>query len=189
MNSRTKPSAAATQARLSIWVVLMVVGCAPRTEQANVNTPSQLTAPAVSLRITDADGYRQTLAKHRGNVVLVDFWATWCLPCLEQFPHTVTLHRKYRDRGLVVISVALNTPTEEPQVRKFLEQQDAHFDNLLSKYGGGTEAIKAFGLPGPVPYYRIYDRSGELRHEFMVDPRAVRQFTPADIEAAVIQLL
>jgi hypothetical protein len=50
-------------------------------------------------------------------------------------------------------------------------------------------AIKGFGLPGPIPYYRLYDSAGVLRREFHVDPRAERQFTPEDIEAAVRELL
>jgi thiol-disulfide isomerase/thioredoxin len=143
----------------------------------------------ISLRVADADEYQQTLAKLRGKVVLVDFWATWCAPCVKQFPHTVSLERKYKDRGLAAISVSLDDPSEEPQVRDFLQKQDARFDNLLSKYGASTESIDAFGLPGPVPCYRVYDRAGELRHEFSVDPSAERQFTPGDIEAAAKELL
>jgi hypothetical protein len=99
------------------------------------------------------------------------------------------LHRKYAERGLAVVSVSLDEPDAEPQVREFLRRNGATFDNLLSEYGGGVKAIEAFGLSGAVPCYRVYDRSGELRHEFVVDPRAPRQFGPADIEAAVLELL
>jgi thiol-disulfide isomerase/thioredoxin len=165
-----------------------VCGCA-QPEQSQVEVAAQPAAPPISLRVADADEYQQTLDKLRGKVVLVDFWATWCAPCVKQFPHTVSLERRYKDRGLAVISVSLNEPSEEPQVREFLEGQRARFDNLLSKYGGGTEAIDAFGLPGPVPCYRVYDRAGELRHEFSVDPTVERQFTPDDIEATVKELL
>ena len=181
--------ARAAQALFAISLVSTLVSCASPTEQIGEESISQPTPPEINLRVAGIEGYRETLAKNRGQVVLVDFWATWCAPCLAQFPHTVELHRKYQDRGLAVISVSLDDPSEAARVREFLQEQEADFDNLLSEHGGGTEAVDAFGLPGSVPYYRVYDRSGELQHEFGVDPQAERQFTPADIEAAVSELL
>ena len=182
--------ARAAQALFVISLASTLLSCGSPVEQAGVEPVSQPVPPtAVSLRMTDIEGYRETLARHRGKVVLVDFWATWCAPCLAQFPHTVELHRKYQDGGLAVISVSLDDPSEAAHVREFLQEQEADFDNLLSEYGGGTEAVDAFGLPGSVPYYRVYGRAGELRHEFGVDAQAERQFTPADIEAAVTELL
>jgi hypothetical protein len=99
------------------------------------------------------------------------------------------LHRKYRDRGLAIISVSMNAPGEERQVREFLKRHGADFDNLLSKFESPVEATKAFNLPGPIPCYRVYDRAGELRHEFALDPGAERQFTTADIDDALDKLL
>lgn len=153
----------------------------PRSE--NASPPSA--ARGVSLRSADAAALDETIAKYRGKVVLVDYWATWCGPCIEQFPHTVELARTHADRGLVVISVSMDNPNAEAQVRAFLEKQDARFDNLLSSYSSPVTATKGFGLPGPVPCYRIYDREGKLQREFSVDPRAAKQFTAADVDAAV----
>ena len=187
MNSRTRPRASRRAALLCVFMIAHVCGCA-QPDQSPVDVAAQPAERPISLQVADADEYQRTLEKLRGKVVLVDFWATWCAPCVKQFPHTVSLERKYKDRGLAVISISLNEPTEEQQVREFLEGQGAGFDNLLSKYGGGTEAIDAFGLPGPVPCYRVYDRAGKLRHEFSVDPSAERQFTPDDIETAVKEL-
>jgi thiol-disulfide isomerase/thioredoxin len=149
----------------------------------------ELTEQAVSLRVTDAAGFQEVLDKHRGKVVLVDFWATWCGPCMEQFPHTVELAGKLHERGLAVVAVSMDNPTAEPQVRAFLEKQGARFDNLLSSYSSPVTATKEFGLPGPVPCYRVYDREGKLHREFAIDPRAAKQFTTADIDEAVEKLL
>ena len=108
---------------------------------------------------------------------------------MEQFPHTVELADKLRERGLAVVSVSMDNPSAEPHVRAFLEKQGARFDNLLSSYSSPVTATKEFGLPGPVPCYRVYDREGRLHREFAVDPRAAKQFTTADIDAAVEELL
>jgi thiol-disulfide isomerase/thioredoxin len=188
MSSRLRYHAGVLAALLAVVVPAAIGGCQPAVPDANTSA-SQPAAPSISLRITGVEGYEALLARLRGKVVLVDFWATWCAPCIEQFPHTVQLHRKFHDRGLAVVGVSLNEPDEEPQVREFLTRQGGDFENLLSEYGSGVAAIQAFGLPGPVPCYRLYDRAGKLHREFTVDPRAKRQFTLADIEAAIAELL
>jgi thiol-disulfide isomerase/thioredoxin len=170
-------------------LIVVLAGCGPGVISSKNDAAPQPAPGSIALRVTGAEGYEEVLAELHGKVVLVDFWATWCAPCIEQFPHTVALERKYRDRGLAVVGVSLNEPVEAPQVQEFLARHDARFENLLSKYDSGVRAIKAFGLPGPIPCYRVYDREGVLRREFGVDPRAPRQFTAEDIEAAVAGLL
>jgi hypothetical protein len=83
----------------------------------------------------------------------------------------------------------MDSPKSEAQVRAFLEKQDARFQNFIAAYANAVEATKALGLPGPVPCYRVYDREGKRRREFGVDPRAAKQFTAEDVEAAVVELL
>jgi len=180
---------------VGLALVVAIAGCAPGFQETTDSRGAQSSAAvsgdeqAVTLRVADAAGFQEALDRHRGKVVLVDFWATWCGPCLEQFPHTVKLANKLRERGLAVVSVSMDNPTAEPQVRAFLEQQQAQFDNLLSRYSSPVTATKEFGLPGPVPCYRIYDREGRMYREFRVDPRAAKQFTTADIDAAVEEVL
>jgi thiol-disulfide isomerase/thioredoxin len=178
-----------------LLALVAIAGCRPAaTDTAErhggqLDAAPQSTPQSVRLRVTGAEGYEETIAGLRGKVVLVDFWATWCAPCVEQFPHTVALYREYEKRGLAVVGVSLNDPAEAPQVREFLTRHDARFENLISEYESGVKAVAAFGLPGPIPCYRVYDRSGALTREFTVDPRAERQFTHQDIETAIRELL
>lgn len=160
-------------------------GCAIEYEDTTAERPG-----AVTLAVVEPDGYKKVLAAHRGKVVLVDFWATWCLPCVRQFPHTVELSRKYADRKLAVVSMSLDEPDERDRALTFLEKQEARFDNLLSRYGGSEASYEAYAIPGgSVPHYKLYDRKGVERYTFEFDPLAGKQFTHEDIEGKLKELL
>jgi thiol-disulfide isomerase/thioredoxin len=186
MFSSIRKSRPARTAGLFIW---FLAGCDTQPQAESRAAKPQPSSNAVSLVVTDVEGLRAAIARHRGDVVLVDFWATWCMPCVEQFPHTVEMARNHRERGLAVIGVSMDSPKADAQVRAFLEKQEARFENFITGYASAVEATKALELPGPVPCYRVYDRAGDLRREFGVDPRAEKQFTTADVEAAVMELL
>lgn len=140
------------------------------------------------------DGGNQTLAdwiaNHHGKVVLVDFWATWCGPCVKEFPHLVELSTKHRDAGLAVISVSMNEPKDRQSVLAFLSRQKADFENLLPEYGAGSEFLEAFDLRGDVPFYRLYDSKGVLRFSFSDDPSGIENCESIDkIDSRVEGLL
>ncbi len=125
----------------------------------------------------------------RGKVVLVDFWATWCGACVENFPHTLALHRQLGPQGLAVVAVSMDEPEDAPQVRKFLAGQGAGFLSFQSKLGGSSdEAIARFEIrDGTLPHLRLYDRAGRLRHTF--PSKEAGKLEPAAIERAVRELL
>jgi len=150
--------------------------------------PAAAPAPAkpVTVRVIDEKEFAEVLQRHRGKVVLVDFWATWCLPCMELFPHTVALHDKFAGRGLVVISVSMDQPSDEPKVLKFLQSKGAAFDNFISRYGGGSKSMESFRVSeGTLPHFQLFNRDGKLHKLFV----ASSAFTQKDIDQAVKELL
>ena len=88
----------------------------------------------------------------------------------------------------------MDEPEEKDRIARSLAARGAEPNgpilHLLSRDGGGPAAMDAFEVPGgALPYYRLYDKAGKLRHEFALDPLAEKQFAPEDIAAAVDALL
>jgi len=145
----------------------------------------------IDVAVVDRAGYQAAIDRHRGRIVLVDYWATWCDPCRRQFPHTVALWHKHRDRGLDCISLSFDDPNEPEGLRevgKFLTENEATFENLVSKLGSGEAAAEEFDFDGGLPYYVIYDREGKIAKRISPsDPTAT--FRSEMIDQAVEELL
>jgi len=116
-------------------------------------------APAFSLR--DLSGQTLDLASYRGKVVLIDFWATWCVPCREEIPHFVALQDKYRARGLVVIGISMDDT--EPPVRAFYQKYGMNYPVAM----GDAKLADRFGGILGLPVAFLVDRGGRIarRHD------------------------
>jgi thiol-disulfide isomerase/thioredoxin len=107
------------------------------------------------------DGSVQKLSNYRGKIVLVNMWATWCPPCIEEMPLLDGLEKTYGPRGLVVLGLAGD---EEPgRVRSFLEKNPVSFDVLLDV---GGEVGTRYGITG-YPETFVVDREGRLRNKIV----------------------
>lgn len=170
-------------------------GAAAETESSTAGLPtkSAITTTPVSVRVGGSDEYAQMLAEHKGNIVLVDFWATWCVPCVKQLPHTIELSKQHADRGLRVFTVNFDDPeADQAKVQQFLEKRQAGLATLISKYGVGTESTEAFEMVGggALPGYKLYDRQGRLRFTFCENPAEGEAAEPVEmIDQRVAELL
>src|SRR5262245_968326 len=90
------------------------------SSRTETESPGARTADDVSVQVADRARFDAEIAKHKGQVILVDYWATWCGPCRKKFPHTVELSRRYKSQGLAVISVSFDDDEAHSKVERFL---------------------------------------------------------------------
>jgi thiol:disulfide interchange protein DsbD len=154
-------------------------------QKGMIATPASVASPAASLaaapapagglpHVTSLTGQPVETAALQGKVVLVNFWATWCVPCIQEIPSFNKLHKQLGPKGLVVLGVSMD---EEglARVQPFLKKHPMDYTVAL-----GTEAISTqYGLGDLLPVTLIFDRSGKQVKRF-------EGFTSeADLQAAV----
>ncbi|MBZ5700824.1 MAG: TlpA family protein disulfide reductase [Acidobacteriia bacterium] len=112
--------------------------------------------------LLDAAGYRQLLEKYRGKALLVNFWATWCEPCREEYPMLNDLARQYAPQGLHVVGISFDDDGEMLLVRRFLARHQPVFPNYR-KRPGKQEAFQQAVNPrwnGALPISFFYAPDG-----------------------------
>jgi thiol-disulfide isomerase/thioredoxin len=138
----------------------------------------------VSYRKVKYDELARFVAGQKGKVVVVDFWATFCIPCRNAFPHVVELHQKQAARGLVVVTVSVDDPSDAnvvEEVGKFLRRQGATTTNFLLDEAPEvwTARLKAKG----VPLVFVFNRAGQIETKYTEAPK------PAKLDALLEKLL
>jgi cytochrome c biogenesis protein CcmG, thiol:disulfide interchange protein DsbE len=118
--------------------------------------PLWLLVTVMSVHPASAEAPSLDLAAYRGKVVVVDFWASWCVPCRRSIPWLNAMQCKYADKGLVVIGV--NVDAERTDAERFLAETPAQFHIVYDSKGQLPKQLGVIGMPSSF----IYDRSGQL---------------------------
>jgi len=103
------------------------------------------------------DGEEVTLSGLRGQVVILNFWATWCPPCRSEMPAVEEIHQTYRDQGLAV--VAINVQQSEGQIQAFVDEMGLTFPVLPDRDGSVSKRYRVASLPTAF----VIDRTGTIR--------------------------
>ncbi len=146
-------------------------------------TKGEAGKPAPDFLLQDLSGKEVSLAKSKGSVVLLDFWATWCPPCLMSIPELVDLQGKYGDRGLVVIGISVDDPSqisngdllnfkERLRINYWIVRADA---KVMNDYFSNAQNMA-------IPTMFIIDRQGKI-----VEKRV--GFTPGVLEKSLTKVL
>lgn len=172
---------------LSVWVT----GCAQSPSDESDSDVTEPRSTEVTLHETDANKLKAWIESQHGKVVVVDMWATWCPPCIKEFPGLVELNRDYHAQGVVCVSLCCDYQgIDEFQVVKqqaleFLKSQNAAFDNFIAT----TESDALFPQLGilSIPVVDVYGVDGKLHQRF--DASNFGEFTYADVRKVVDDLV
>jgi cytochrome c biogenesis protein CcmG/thiol:disulfide interchange protein DsbE len=113
--------------------------------------------PPPEISLPDMNGKAFSLAAHRGKVVVVDFWASWCAPCKEEMPVLESLYKRFKDKGLVVVGVSVDN--EAANAKKFLTGVKVSFPIV---HDAGHVVADKF-KPPRMPTSYIIDKAGKIR--------------------------
>lgn len=104
-------------------------------------------------------GFSFSLKDYRGKVVLIDFWATWCGPCIQEMPHVIRAYQKYHDKGFEIIGISLDT--DKSKLRDFLRANEIEWRQAYDGKSWKGEIVQQYGVSG-IPATFLVDEEGNL---------------------------
>lgn len=117
---------------------------------------------APDFQLKDLDGRDLTLQAYKGQVVFVNFWATWCPPCRQEIPGFIEIYEKYKDQGMTILGISLDRADEEV-IREFVSEYKITYP--VAK--GSFKLALEYGSGQAVPETFVIDRQGRIRHKHL----------------------
>ncbi|MBK9991390.1 MAG: TlpA family protein disulfide reductase [Verrucomicrobia bacterium] len=107
----------------------------------------------------DIEGKPLSIAKFKGKIVLVDFWATWCGPCVAELPNVLEAYKKYHDKGFEIIGISLDK--EEAKFKAFIAEKGMTWSHYFDGLGWSSKLGKKYGIES-IPATFLLDRDGKV---------------------------
>jgi peroxiredoxin len=152
MQNHTVPSTLRSRAALALLAVALAAGAVGGAAGADASGP----APAFTL--ATLNGESATLSQYKGQVVMLNFWATWCGPCQQEMPLLDQMYKKYKPAGFTLIGV--NVDKDAPPVKQLLERKPVGFPVLLDPASQVSKSYHVDEMPSTV----LIDRKGNIRY-------------------------
>ena len=122
--------------------------------------PPRIGSDAPDFTVQDSD-HKVTLSQYRGQVVVLNFWATWCPPCVEETPSLVQMQNRFKDKGVVVLAVSIDA--DDAAYHKFLKDYSVSMVTVRDEAQDIPRLYGTFGWPETY----IIDRTGVIRRKFI----------------------
>jgi len=142
----------------SVLIGMVVLGLAAGCTRSGNDAA---TAAAPDFMLQDLAGKHVRLADLKGSVVLVEFWATWCPPCRESIPGMERLNKAYRDKGLVVLGVSLDTSGADT-VKSFVRESGISYPILQ-----GSEEVASKYMVRAIPAMFLVNKEGMIARQYL----------------------
>lgn len=142
----------------------------PQTQKQEIKDQDYPVAPAFSLN--DVNGKSISLEDYKGQIVFINFWATWCPPCRAEIPDFVKLIDTYGSKGFVILGISVDSPQDQHKIPGFMDEYNMNYPVLLD--GRGEVAFKYGGIEA-VPTTFVLDREGKALGK-IVGMRSYQQF-------------
>jgi cytochrome c biogenesis protein CcmG/thiol:disulfide interchange protein DsbE len=139
---------------LAIGLLSALIGCYSGSH------PARIGSNAPDFTVQDSD-HTITLSQFRGQVVVLNFWATWCPPCVEETPSLVQMQARLKDKGVVVLAVSIDA--DDVAYHKFLKDYSV---NMVTVRDEAKKAANLYGTFGWPESY-VIDRGGVIRRKFI----------------------
>jgi len=159
--------------RAILLLLILATHSIVASSQAEVKVSPDRPPPAPQFALKDFEGRVARLNDYKGKIVVINFWATWCAPCLAEIPEFVRLQRSYRNRGIQVIGVTY-PPVNPARVRRLAVKSRINYPLLF----GNRRIAKLYGVTNLLPVTIIVDRQGRLeaRIDGVTDLQEVKKF-------------
>src|ERR1700733_6519087 len=163
---------------LVLLFVFTSVGLAhtPSSPAKTATVTAQSATKTPDLQVIDLAGYQQILAKYRGKPLVVNFWATWCEPCREEYPMIVELAKQFKPQGVEVVGIDMDDDSDMNLVRRFIARMQPGFPNYRQKTGIDLDKFYDGVNPqwkGTMPQTMFYGKDGNVVGFFLGSrPRA-----------------
>ena len=142
----------AKQQWFAVLGVVLTLGCGAlvatiflKDELTSITVGSD--APSFTAKTLDAVPVQRTLANYRGEVVLLNIWGTFCVPCRTEMPSIEALFQDFEKKGLKVVAVSIDQPGFEQQIRDFAKEYKLTFDILYDDTGAIQQTYRSTGVP------------------------------------------
>ena len=118
-------------------------------------------AMPIAIKGNDMDGKPVSLDQYKGKVLLLDFWATWCGPCVAELPNVIAAYGKYHSKGFEIVGISLDQPNQKDKVVKFTQDKQMPWRQIYDgKYWQADNAV-AFGIQA-IPFTLLIGKDGAI---------------------------
>jgi len=118
--------------------------------------------PAPSFTLQDLKGNQVSLSDFKGKVVILDFWATWCPPCVREIPHFIELYEQYKDQGFAMVGISLDHQGVSV-VKSFVQKYRVNYPILMTD----GRVDRAYGGITYIPTTFVIDAAGNIRQKYV----------------------